>query len=147
LPNTGPIPPIVGQTTTFTIHWDVTNSSNDVDDIKVEAVLPSYVEWVNKYKPASAILHYDILTRKLTWDIGKLSSGTGILSPAKNIIFQLALTPSATQLNQVVELLKATTISGVDVYTSTVLKFTDKAATSDCPDDLTMSWDKGRVGK
>jgi hypothetical protein len=147
LPNSGPIPPIIGQTTTFTIHWDITNSSNDVEDVKVEAVLPSSVEWVNKYKPASSILHYDMLTRKLTWDVGKLASGTGILTPAKNIVFQLALTPSATQLNQVVELLKAATISGRDVYTSSELKATDKVVTSDCPDDSTMSWERGRVVK
>jgi len=147
LPNSGPIPPKVGQTTTYTIHWEVTNYSNDVDNVKIEAVLPSQVQWVNKYKPDSSALTFDNMTKKLTWNIGKLQSGTGYLSPVKYVVFQVALTPSSTQLGQVVDLLKQTTISGKDDYTGADLTSTSKNVTSDAPDDPTMSWDKGQVGR
>jgi hypothetical protein len=147
LPNSGPIPPKVGQTTTYTIHWEVTNYSNDVDDVKVEAVLPPQVQWVNKYKPESSALTFDNLTKKLTWNIGKLQSGTGYLSPVKYVVFQVALTPSSTQLGQVVDLLKQSTISGKDDYTGVDLTSTAKNVTSDAQDDPTMSWEKGQVGR
>ena len=38
MPNSGPLPPTVGQQTTYTIHWLVTNLSNDVDDVVVESL-------------------------------------------------------------------------------------------------------------
>ena len=144
LPNSGPIPPKVGQTTTYTIHWEVTNYSNDADDVKVEAVLPPQVQWVNKYKPESSALTFDNLTKKLTWNIGKLQSGTGYLSPVKYVVFQVALSPSSTQLGQVADLLKQTAISGKDDYTGENLTSTIKSVTSDAPDDPTMSWEKGQ---
>ena len=45
LPNSGPLPPRVGQKTTYTIYWQILNSSNDLSNVKVEAYLPSYVRW------------------------------------------------------------------------------------------------------
>jgi hypothetical protein len=147
LPNSGPIPPKVGQTTTYTIYWQITNSSNDVDDVTVSAVLPFYVQWVNKFKPTSSIFHYDLLNRKITWEIGKLTSGTGILTPAKYVAFQIGLTPSSTQIDHVVELIKQSIISGKDSFTGSDLQATNGAISSDLPDDPTMTWEKGRVGQ
>lgn len=145
LPNSGPLPPKVGQTTTYTIYWQITNPSNDVDNVEVSAVLPSYVEWINKFKPTSSNFKYDSLNRKITWEVGKLPSATGILTPAKYVAFQIALTPSTTQINQVVELIKQSIIIGKDSFTGTDLKATDAVISSDIPDDPSGGWEKGRV--
>lgn len=145
LPNSGPLPPKVGQTTTYTIYWQITNPSNDVDNVEVSAVLPSYVEWINKFKPTSSNFKYDSLNRKITWEVGKLPSATGILTPAKYVAFQIALTPSTTQINQVVELIKQSIIIGKDSFTGTDLRATDAVISSDIPDDPSGGWEKGRV--
>lgn len=147
LPNSGPLPPAVGKTTTYTIYWQITNSSNDIDNVEASAALPSYVEWVNQFKPTSSNFKYDSLNRKITWEIGKLPSGTGILTPAKYVAFQIALTPSTTQIDQVAELIKQSSLSGKDSFTGTDLKITDASLISDLQDDPTMSWEKGRVVK
>jgi hypothetical protein len=145
LPNSGPLPPKVGQTTTYTIYWQITNPSNDVDNVEVSAVLPSYVEWVNKFKPTSSNFKYDSLNRKITWEVGKLSAATGILTPAKYVAFQIALTPSSTQIGQVVELIKQSVISGKDSFTGTDLKATDAIISSNLPDDPGTTWERGKV--
>lgn len=145
LPNDGPVPPKVGQTTTYTIYWYVTNPSNDVKDVRVEAILPSYVEWLNKFKPASTNFQYDNLNRRVVWDIGTLPAATGVLSPAKYVAFQIGLTPSAPQINQVVNLINQSVITGKDSFTGVDLRTTDAQISSDLPDDPTITWDKGRV--
>jgi hypothetical protein len=145
LPNNGPIPPKVGEVTTYTIYWYVTNSSNDVEDARVEAILPSYVEWLNKFKPASINFQYDNLNRRVSWDIGTLPAGTGVLSPAKYVAFQVGLTPSAPQINQVVTLINQSLVTGKDSFTGADLKTSDAQIGSDVPDDPTITWDKGRV--
>jgi hypothetical protein len=145
LPNSGPIPPKVAQTTTYTIYWYVTNPSNDVENARVEAILPSNVEWLNKFKPASSNFRYDNLNRRIVWDIGTLSAGTGALSPAKYVAFQVGLTPSAPQINQVVTLVNQSVITGKDSFTGVDLKTTDAQIGSDVQDDPTITWDKGRV--
>ncbi len=145
LPNNGPIPPKVGETTSYTIYWYVTNPSNDVEDVRVEAILPFYVEWLNKFKPVSTNFQYDNLNRRVVWDIGTLPAATGALSPAKYVAFQVGLTPSAPQINQVVNLINQSLITGKDSFTGVDLRTTDAQIGSDLPDDPTITWDKGRV--
>jgi len=145
LPNDGPIPPKVGETTSYTIYWYVTNPSNNVEGVRVEAILPSYVEWLNKFKPASTNFQYDNLNRRVVWDIGTLPAATGVLSPAKYVAFQVGLTPSAPQINQVANLINQSLITGKDSFTGVDLRTTDAQIGSDLPDDSTITWDKGRV--
>ena len=73
LPNSGPIPPKVAQTTTYTIYWYVTNPSNDVENARVEAILPSNVEWLNKFKPSSSMSRYPRLSAGSGCRIGNLT--------------------------------------------------------------------------
>jgi hypothetical protein len=74
-----------------------------------------------------------------------LSAGTGALSPAKYVAFQVGLTPSAPQINQVVTLVNQSVITGKDSFTGVDLKTTDAQIGSDVQDDPTITWDKGRV--
>jgi hypothetical protein len=147
LQNSGPLPPKIGQTTTYSIHWQITNISNDAENVRVEAILPAAVEWINKYSPSSNNFRYDVLNRKIIWEVGKLSAGTGVVAPAKYAVFQVALTPTAPQINQVVELLKQSKISGKDIFTESNLESVASAVLSDLKEDPTMSPEKGRVAK
>ena len=79
--------------------------------------------------------------------MGNWQISTGILTPAQYIAFQIALTPSATQMGQVVEIIKASTISGKDTFTASNLEARDGPISSDLPDDSTMTWEKGRVSE
>ena len=40
--NTGPIPPKAEAETTYTVTWAVTNPLNNLTDVRVSAILPSY---------------------------------------------------------------------------------------------------------
>lgn len=115
--NSGPIPPTVGQATTYTIHWDVTNISNDVANAQVVATLPTGVAMTGKTYPEDAGLTYNDRTNTITWNIGNMKAGDGILNSPKEAAFQIKITPSPDQAGKFVDLLNAPTFSAQDLFT------------------------------
>ncbi len=146
MPNSGPLPPRIGVQTTYTIYWQLINLANDVQDVKVESYLPPNVAWLGRYEPNGADVKYDKTTGKITWTIGQVSANTGILSsPAKQLIFQIGLTPGSEQLGQVAELVKTSTITGVDAFTQSTLESQASGIGTDLPDDTTINFNQTRV--
>jgi len=145
VPNSGPIPPRVGQETTYTIYWDTVNAANDVDHVVVEGYSPPYVRWVGLFDPASANVKYDKNSGKITWTIGKLPANTGILYPVKRLVFKIGFTPSSSQVGQMIDLVSESTISGSDTFTGASLQGTARAIRSDLPDDSSIGYDGGKV--
>ncbi len=135
MPNSGPIPPRVGQRTTYTIYWQLLNVANDLADVSVEASLPSYVQWVDRVYPAGENLKYDSATGKIVWRIDKLPAGAGILSLVKQVVFQVALVPSLSQVSNVVEIVRGTQASGSDLFTGNTITTSGKTLRTDMPDD------------
>ena len=122
--NSGPIPPAVGKDTTYTIVWNVMNISSDVSGVKVEASLPTGVVMTGKIYPEDVEIKYNERTNGLTWDIGNLAAGTGILSAAKEVRFQVKINPSPNQENTEASILGPSTISGKDLFSDSNLSVT-----------------------
>lgn len=95
--NSGHIPPKVGSETTYTAVWSLASNSNDLSDVKVSAVLPPYVSFMNSVSPADSDLEFDEKTSTLRWTVGDIPAGTGRLLPAKDVYFQVSFLPSLTQ--------------------------------------------------
>ncbi len=91
--NNGPIPPEVGEETTYTIDWIATNSSNNLKETTISAFLPSYVEWVDKVAPNLADIEYNTAGGVIEWNIGALESGE-----KKEVAFKVRLKPSLSQI-------------------------------------------------
>lgn len=115
--NNGPLPPVVDKETTYTIMWSVVNSSNNVNDVVVKAALPSYVKWLGNISPTSEDITYNPLGGEIIWKVGDISAGSGILSKAKEVAFQVSLTPSVSQASQYPTLISDANISGSDTFT------------------------------
>ncbi|MBL7053482.1 MAG: hypothetical protein ISS02_02400 [Candidatus Portnoybacteria bacterium] len=143
--NSGPIPPKVGQTTTYTIKLRLINSGNDLNNVKVEAFLPPHVKWVGKFNPSNSDLKYNFNTGQLIWNVGDLISATGILSPVKETAFQVSITPGLANVGNLLELIGQSRVSGYDDFVSLEVSGTDKPIDTDLPDDLTVSRKQGMV--
>ncbi len=115
--NSGPIPPKVNQKTTYTIRWQILNSSNDLKDARVEAVLPPHVEWLGRTHPSSANLKYHSDSGKVSWRIEEIGAGTGIVSPVQEAAFQVAITPGQPDIGSFVELLGQSNLAAHDSFT------------------------------
>ncbi|MEK7120425.1 MAG: hypothetical protein AAB824_02695, partial [Patescibacteria group bacterium] len=115
--NSGPIPLKVGQKTTFTIVWQVTNWSSDISDVRVKAGLPSTAEWLGEVYPSGAPLSYDASSGQITWLPGLVRAGAGITSPIEEVAFRVRITPSINQLRQSVVLLNQALFGAQDSFT------------------------------
>jgi len=143
--NTGPIPPKVGQMTTYTIKWRLVNTSNDLDQVKVRAFLPPHVKWMNRTSPANADLSYNSQTGELIWDIGDLPAATGVLLPVKAVAFQVGIVPGTVHLGNSMELIGSSQVTGQDNFVNLELATSDRAIDTDLPDDPTIDRSEGRV--
>ena len=144
--NSGLLPPKVGKTTTYTIHWQVTNHSNDLDKVIVKTVLPEGVSWLNKKAGAGvATLEYNDRTSELTWNIGKLPAGTGVLLDPYEVIFQVALTPSINNVNTIMPVISDSNLTAEDVFTGINITASAPALKTDMPDDSGVGFTKGRI--
>jgi hypothetical protein len=135
IPNSGPLPPKVGNETTYTIHLSATNISNDVSDARVKIVLPTGVVATGKKYPENEPLSYDERTNDITWDLGTLSAGIGVTSSAREVSFQIKIKPSINQVGSEAVLFSQAVFSAKDSFTNENLSFTAKVKTTKLAED------------
>lgn len=96
--NRGPIPPKVGEETTYTANFSIGNTQGDLADAKVTATLGPNVTWLGASSFASEDISYDSTSNTITWNLGTLLSDTGFSSATREISFQVSLTPILGQV-------------------------------------------------
>jgi len=137
--NSGPIPPVVGKETTYTIYWEAMNVLNDVMDASVTAVLPTNVSMTGKISPENSNLVYNERNNTLTWNIGDIPAGTGITSEPKEVIFQIKLTPLPEQASDEAQLIGPAKFSAKDLFTGQSLETSIKEKTTYLKEDSTIN--------
>ncbi len=124
--SSGPFPPVVNQKTNFTIRWNLVNPSNDISPAKITAVLAPGVVWENRVRVSGSQPQpvYNDKQRTVTWDLGSLPAGVGIVFAEYETNFQISITPSVNQVNQAVSLLRNIKFEGTDTFTGEVISRT-----------------------
>ena len=51
--NTGPVPPKVGQTTSYTIQWSLSNTANNISKGVVRSSLPFWINFAGLVSPST----------------------------------------------------------------------------------------------
>lgn len=145
--NTGPIPPRVGETTTYTIFWQVKNYYSDVKNVKVKTTLPQGVELTARIFPEeeSSRFAFDSQSREIVWSVGDLEKGKGVSIPGPSISFQVSLIPSQAQKGDTPEIINATEITGEDNWAEMTLRATTSSIDTTLPDDLSITDEQGVV--
>ena len=147
--NSGPIPPRVGQTTTYTIIWQVKNYYNNVKNAKVKATLPQGVNLTGKIFPEDQAekFAFDSSSREIVWNIGDLEAGRGIIEslPGPSIAFQVSFTPALSQRGEVAGLIGEAFLSAEDSWTEESLESEDSMINTTLPDDGTISAQQGII--
>jgi hypothetical protein len=143
--NTGPIPPRADQETTYTIKLGVGNTANDLRGVTVTTYLPANVRWTGVYIPIDEDIRYNPNTRQVFWNVGDLKAGVGVTSPAKEVSFQIGVTPSLGNLNRSVPLTQAIEVRGEDVFTGVSLIGTSNGLTSNLNGDPQFKVEDGNV--
>jgi hypothetical protein len=118
----GPMPPKVGQTTKYWIFWNVTNTTNSVDNVSVAATLPANITYTGKATvSAGDAIIFDPTTRNVTWNAGSVTPFPGSATDAFGAGFEVALTPTASQSGTYPALLSNVKITGSDSFAGLTL--------------------------
>lgn len=143
LRGSGPMPPKVGSQTTYAIAWTVKNSSNDVGNASVSAVLPPYVTFV----PAGATqgVNYNASSRTVTWNIGDLPGGVGYSTPAQQAYFEVVFTPSLSQVSTAPALTGDALLQGQDRFAQVNVQANAPAPTTQLSGDPGFQSGMGNV--
>lgn len=137
--NFGPFPPRADQETSYTITWTAQNSSNDLANTRIFGTLPVNVRFTGLISPGGERVTFDADKRRVTWDIGNLPHGTGFADPVRTVSFQVAVTPSVTEINNILPLVQNQSIVGTDRYTGVELSNTDRDLTTEIRNDTGVS--------
>jgi hypothetical protein len=143
--NSGPIPPVANQKTTYTVIWSLSNSANALSGITVRAKLPSYITWLGAFSPSSEKVSYNSETREILWQLSDLPSRLGYGSPAREMAFQIAFTPSVSQQNAEPVLIPETDADATDNFTNADLTSIKRGLTTNIDTDPRFSAGSGVV--
>ncbi len=122
--NTGPLPPKVRQTTTYTLYLQLSSGANDHRDVEVRGQLAGGVEWREVVRTDGGAASFNPATQEFVWRLPQLAAATGIVRSPATAIVRVALTPAENQINGAPVLLRGISVSGRDAFTGTDHKAT-----------------------
>lgn len=143
--NTGPLPPKVETETTYTVIWNLTNTSNMIRNTKVRAILPPWVNFAGTISPADASLTYNSSTKEIVWDAGTLPRGAGYGSDGTEVAFQIIFTPSLSQLDDTPDLLNEAVLTGRDDFANVDVRINRSSLNTKLSGDASFDAKKARV--
>jgi hypothetical protein len=137
--NSGPIPPRAEQETTYTVVWAISNTANNVSNVKVKSSLPTWVRFIENISPPSEDLTFNSATREIVWNVGAISRGTGISQAAKEVSFKIALKPSLSQVGTAPILINDFILTGHDDFANLDLKISKSALSTKLMNDASFA--------
>ncbi len=185
--NSGVIPPEVDKETKYTIHWNLSNLFNDVENVRIVSVMPEKVKWAGSYIRSDGKVfsgnenngtyipekeneeelendeddndfqeeekeiieeekfYYNPETREIVWEMPGLSANTGIISPAKEVVFQVSITPEEEDIGKTMEIMSEVKATSQDEFTRNTIETFDSALTTELPDDYSIGVEEGIV--
>ncbi|MBI1833634.1 MAG: hypothetical protein HYR90_02300 [Candidatus Andersenbacteria bacterium] len=143
LKSSGPLPPKVGSTTSYTVRFRLGTSLNDVGDVKLRGVLPESVHYTgNVYKTEGEVTFNDH-TNEVLWDIPFIAGLAGRSGPAPELHVQVSVTPGENVRGQEVVLLSAAAAQATDLFADIAVSAEVKV--NDLPDTEKAVPTKGEV--
>ncbi|MDD3693975.1 MAG: hypothetical protein PHC89_01110 [Candidatus Pacebacteria bacterium] len=131
--NSGPLPPRVDTPTTYTLTFQLSNSSNNLENVELNTTFPPNVVWLGNIAPSIERnnVSYDSITRKMIWKPSKLPAGVGVGDKTpEQLSVQLRVTPSSSQVGSPINLTGDIFLSGFDTFTKSDLSYTKLATTN-----------------
>lgn len=143
--NSGPLPPETGKKTTYTVLWQVENSWNDLERVKVKSILPKQVKATGKIFPEDAKFTFDSKSREALWNIGEIEAWLAGTEMPLTLAFQVEFTPDSSQKGETPDLVGESEVLGEDAWTSEILQEKAPPVDTTLPDDDTISEEQGIV--
>lgn len=118
----GPLPPKVGEQTTYTLRTRLGSSLNDIENAKVVIVLPDGVSYTTQFYKTIGDVDFNSRTNTMTWTVPLLEGLTGRAVPLHELDMQVAITPGANVRGQTVPFAQSVNMTGTDSFTDKLLE-------------------------
>lgn len=137
----GPIPPVIGQTTIYRIYWKLYSGSQGLSDVKIKTTLPAYIVWQEDSSEVTmgSPLEFDSATKEVIWEIDNISVNSQVMAS-----FDVAVTPTESQVNQLLILTNPASLEAKEQQSGSLVSQTTNLLTSDLIDDP-VAQGQGRV--
>ena len=116
--NSGPIPPVVGQTTSYTATIVAEAGANDLEDVVANTSLPIHVTWLEQHQGDGTLI-YNNVSKQIEWQVGTIDSNV-----RKEISFTVSILPSISQLGITPVLVNKQELVAEDRFTGDTLRET-----------------------
>ncbi|MFA5130402.1 MAG: hypothetical protein WC477_05855 [Patescibacteria group bacterium] len=127
----GPLPPIVGSSTTYNVLWHFTKTLHSIDRITVSAALPPAVTWVGQRDVGAGNVSYDQDKKLITWTINTVPAEVGDLSAS----FDITLHPAEADVGRFADLVGETRFEFTDQPSGESILRTSPSLSTDMSDD------------
>ncbi|MCI0479280.1 hypothetical protein L0Y59_01935 [Candidatus Uhrbacteria bacterium] len=127
----GPLPPRVGEKTTYRIVWILSKTFHEMKDVTVTAALPRIASWPGNAIADAGEVAYDAERRTVTWSLNRMPEDVG----AATVQFDVALTPTEADADRFAQLLGETRLDATDAALNQPVFRTWPALTTDLEND------------
>ena len=139
---TGPMPPQVGKKTTYRVYLTLGNRTNEVSSGRIEIDLGEIAKWTGTKNVSVGDLKYE--GGKVIWEVGRIPANTGQFTENLKANFELSITPRVADVGKTVELVKKSSFTGSDEFTSAKLTKESGSLDTELESDF-ISQGKGKV--
>ncbi len=139
----GPLPPEVGETTSYRIYWNVSNSLHALSSIKMSTTIPQDVTWLDNTDTDIGTISFNATTRLVTWTISKMP----VEVAHAGAWFDVAINPDEDDVGRFVKLTNTTSFEAKDTVTNESLSKSLSELTTELPEDDFAAGEGVVVGK
>ena len=124
------MPPKAETKTTYPGALGLSNSVNEITSGELIAKLPNYVTYEGQVSPSSDKVSWNASTRLLRWTTGSIPARTGYGCSPRILYFKVSVTPSRTQIGDILQLVTDISYTGKDSFADTDITVTSSDVTS-----------------
>jgi hypothetical protein len=123
--DTGPLPPIANQDTTYTLTFELEAGANDLTAAVMTTSLPQHVTWLDKYEGEGTV-EYNPVAKQIRWNVGVMTAKT-----SRQLQVQVSLLPSVTQVGTNPTLVGSQEVRATDRFTETTVRAVNTLLTNE----------------
>ena len=109
--------------------------------------LPSGIKWTGQIYPADEKISYDSRTNQVVWDIGDIPAGTGVLVPAREVVFQIGVVPQVNQIGEPIPIVNKSIFTAKDKFANVDIIKSIEQKDTQLPEDPGVGYANSKVAR
>lgn len=127
----GPLPPVVGKTTSYRVEWSIKKQLHALENIEVTATLPENVSWSGQALPDAGDIVYDERLNTVIWKLNRMPEDIKELVAR----FDVSLIPSELDSGRFARLVGGAKFTAIDTLTSETILIEKPSISTDLQND------------